>query len=247
MKRLVLTITLASLAALTPVGAPAPRARACPTLSVSCTDAGMPGAPATFTVNIGDAPDDARLTFHWVVSAGTISSGQGTTSITVDTTGIPRGLTAAVDVKGLPESCPDSASCGTSVHWHEGFDDRVDEYGNLRWGDERARLDNYIVELRNYPMARACMICYGGRRARAGEARRRCARAADYLKRVGGIDAARIVTLDGGFREEPTVELWRPPAGAVLPSAAATVDPSEVIIVKDAPARKRPRSRPRSR
>ncbi|MFL6256444.1 MAG: hypothetical protein ACJ74T_15680 [Pyrinomonadaceae bacterium] len=117
---------------------------------------------------------------------------------------------------------------------------KIDEYGNLRWSDEKARLDNYLIDLRNDPRARACIICYGGRRARAGEARTRCARVANYLKRVGGIDAARIITLDGGYREELTVELWAPPAGSTLPVAAPTVDPSEVTIIKDSPKRKRP-------
>lgn len=118
---------------------------------------------------------------------------------------------------------------------------KVDEYGAIRWGDEQARLDNYVIELRNDPTARACIICYGGRKGRAGEARRRCARAADYLKRAGRIDAARIITLDGGFRERLTVELWTPPAGTTLPAVSPTVDPSEVTIIKDAPRRKRPR------
>lgn len=115
---------------------------------------------------------------------------------------------------------------------------KIDEYGSIRWSDERARLDNYIIELRNDPAARACLICYGGRRSRAGEARRRCERAADYVKRAGGIDAARVITVDGGFREEASVELWAPPAGTTLPTAAPTVDPSEVKIMKDPPRRR---------
>jgi hypothetical protein len=115
---------------------------------------------------------------------------------------------------------------------------KIDEYGNIRWRDEKARLDNYLIELRNDPTARACVICYGGRRARAGEARRKCDRVADYLKRTGGIGAARIVTMDGGFREELTVELWLPSFGSSLPQTSPTVDPSEVTIIKDVPRRK---------
>ena len=64
-----------------------------------------------------------------------------------------------------------------------------------------------------------------------------------YLKGVGGIDAARVITVDGGFREEVTVELWAPPAGATLPAAAPTVDPSEVKIIKDPPRRRRGRAK----
>lgn len=114
---------------------------------------------------------------------------------------------------------------------------KIDEYGDIRWADEKARLDNYVMELRNDPTARAFVACYGGRRARAGEARARCARVARYLKRVGGIDGSRIITLDGGYREELTVELWTPPAGAMLPMVSPTLDPSEVTIIKRRPAR----------
>lgn len=116
---------------------------------------------------------------------------------------------------------------------------KIDEYGNLRWRDEKARLDFYLIDLRSDPTIRACMVCYSGRRTRPGEGRRRCARAAEYVRRVGGIDAARIVTIDGGFREELTVELWAPPRGSSLPMASPTVDPSEVTFIRDAPRRKR--------
>jgi hypothetical protein len=51
MKRLALAITLASLAALTPVGA-APPARQCPKVVVSCLDTVTHGEPATFTASI---------------------------------------------------------------------------------------------------------------------------------------------------------------------------------------------------
>lgn len=246
MKRLVLAITLASLAALQPAGAAPRRTRACPVLAVSCQDVVRVGVPVTFTLTVKDLPDGAKLTYNWVVSAGTIESGQGASSVIVDTTGLTYSLghiTATVAVTGLPEGCAGSASCATTVIGIA--DDRkIDEYGDIRWSDEKARLDNYIMELRHDPTMRACMVCYGGRRARKDEARRRCARAADYVKRVGGIDAARVFTIDGGYREELTVELWPLPAGATPPMTSPTVDPSEVIIINDAPRRKRtPRRR----
>jgi hypothetical protein len=124
---------------------------------------------------------------------------------------------------------------------------KIDEYGNIRWGDEKARLDNLAIEARNDPTAVSYLVCYGGRRTREGEAARRCKRAADYLTKAAGIEAARVVTLDGGHREDLTVELWLLPAGSMPPTAAPTVDPSEVIIIKDAPKRKRPPSAARKK
>ena len=122
---------------------------------------------------------------------------------------------------------------------------KFDEYGNIHWSDEKLRLDNVADELRGEPTLRVYIICYGGRRGRAGEARRKCARAAGYLSKARGIEAARVFTSDGGFREDLTVELWPFPVGAVTPTGSPTVDPSEVTIIKDSPKRKRtPRRKP---
>lgn len=122
---------------------------------------------------------------------------------------------------------------------------KIDEYGNLSWADERARLDSLSVEILNDPNAVAYLVCYGGRRARVGEARRRCTRAAGYLTKALGVKAAQVVTLDGGFREDLTVELWVIPATSRPPVPSPTVDPSEVTFVKEAPPRKRPARRPK--
>ena len=54
----------------------------CPTISVSCPADVDLGAPITFTAS---GAGDMNVTYNWSVSAGTISSGQGTSSITVDT------------------------------------------------------------------------------------------------------------------------------------------------------------------
>jgi hypothetical protein len=246
MKRLVLAITLASLAALPHVGAAAVplRTRACPALAISCTESILPGVPATFTLTVKDAPGNAKLTYNWAISAGTISSGQGTSSINVDTTGVAfaRGsVTATVDVAGLPEDCAGSASCVTEVN---GIGDprKVDEYGNLRWGDERARLDNFGIEVRSDPEAVGYILGYGGRRSRRGEASRRIERAKRYLVTVRGIPSERIVTIDGGYREELRVELWALPKDVTPPAPSPTVDPTEVEFIKP-PSKRRGRRR----
>lgn len=237
MKRLVPAITLASLAALPVGGAVAPRARQCPVLSVSCPETVMRGTPVTFTLNISGGPDDLQPAYKWTVSVGTIASGQDTSSITVDTTEAPyiTNLTATADVGGLPKDCVGSASCTTSImviidHFKD------DEYGNLRWGDEKARLDNFAIELQNDPSVVGFLVGYGGRRSRRGEAARRLGRAKRYLVAARGIAADRVVTIDGGYREELTLELWANPKDAP-PAVSPTVDPTEVEFIKPAPRR----------
>ena len=211
----------------------------CPTVTVSCPDTVTVGQPVTFTANVSGGDTSVTPTFNWTVSAGTISSGQGTSSITVDTTNVSGPITATVDVGGYDRSCSTSASCTSSLP-PPNNPRKVDEYGNIRFNDEKARLDNYAIELQNDPTAQGYLVCYGGRTGRTGEAQRRCDRAKNYLVSTRGIDASRIVTVDGGFREELTVELWVVPSGATPPAASPTVDPSEVRPAR-APRRRRGR------
>jgi hypothetical protein len=206
-----------------------PRQIECPTVTVSCPDQGTIGTPVTFTANVSGGDSSVTPTFNWTVSAGTISSGQGTSSITVDTTGVAGNstITATVEVGGYDRTCSTSNSC--TVSFPEGPKARkVDEYGNIKFNDEKARLDNYAIELQNDPTAQGYLVCYGGRTGRTGEAQRRCDRAKNYLVSTRGIDASRIVTVDGGYREELAVELWVVPSGATPPQNSPTVDPSEV-------------------
>jgi hypothetical protein len=212
---------------------------ACPTVTVSCPDTGTAGTPVTFTANVSGGDPNVTPTFNWTVSAGTISSGQGTSSITVDTSGVSGTITATVDVGGYDRSCSTSNSCTVSFP-PPTVARKVDEYGNIKFNDEKARLDNYAIELQNDPTAQGYLVCYGGRTGRTGEAQRRCDRAKNYLVSTRGIDASRIVTVDGGYREELTVELWVVPSGANPPQSTPTVDASEVKPTR-APTRRRGR------
>jgi hypothetical protein len=109
---------------------------------------------------------------------------------------------------------------------------KVDEYGKIQPADAKARLDNYAIALQEDPASYGYIIGYAGRRAVEGEAQSRLDFAKDYLVLGRGIDPARITTMDGGFREEATTEVWVVPSGAMSPSASPTVDPSEVVLKK---------------
>jgi hypothetical protein len=189
----------------------------CPQVSVSCPDTVDAGTPITFTANVSGGNPNATPTFNWSVSAGTITSGQGTSSITVDTTGLAgQTVTATVDLGGLDPSCSRTASCSTSVRPLAEVARKFDTYGNIRFNDEKARLDNFAIELQNNPGAQGYILAYG---SCTGEGQARADRAKDYLVNTRGIDAGRIVTVDGGCRAELTVELWIVPTGATPPSA----------------------------
>ncbi len=212
------------------LAAPTPPPVSCPTITVSCpTELTTAGSPITFTANVSGDMGGATPTYNWTVSAGTITSGQDSPSITVDTTGqAGQSITATVNVGGLAANCPASASCTSSIAGENPKSVKFDEYGNVNFNDEKARLDNYAIQLQNAPGTQGYIIAYGGRRGRTGEAQARADRAKNYLVNTRGIDAGRISTVDGGFREDLAVELWLVPQGATPPTASPTVQPGDV-------------------
>jgi hypothetical protein len=208
----------------------------CPTVSVSCPSDVDQGTPITFSASVNG---DANVTYNWSVSAGTISSGQGTSSITVSTDGLGgQTVTATVELGGLDPSCSKTASCTTGIKPAPKEPVKFDEYGNIKFNDEKARLDNYAIQLQNDPGAQGYIIAYG---SCEGEAQARADRAKDYLVNTRGIDAGRLVTVDGGCRSELTVQLWIVPTGATAP--AASTDGS----ISPCPECKKPRRTTRRR
>ncbi len=210
----------------------------CPTVSVSCPSSVDPGAAITFSSSLSSS---ANVTYNWSVSAGTISSGQGTSSITVDTAGLGgQTVTATVEVGGLDPACSRTASCSTSITTPAAPATKFDEYGNIKFNDEKARLDNYAIQLQNQPGAQGYIIAYG---SCAGEAQARADRAKDYLVNTRGIDAGRIVTMDGGCRSDLSVELWIVPTGATAPAASTDniISPCPECKKKATPRRRRGR------
>jgi hypothetical protein len=136
-----------------------------------------------------------------------------------------QSVTAVVEVGGYNPACPMSASCTLNVCHIPPQPRKVDEYGAITVDDEKARLYNFAVELQNDPTSQGYLICYGGRRDARRAARRRCEHAKNYLVNSRGIDASRLVALDGGYREAPTVEAWIVPSGAAPPESTPTVFP----------------------
>jgi len=221
----------------------------CPTVNVSCPDSVDFGQAITFTANVSGGTGSP--TYNWSVSAGSISSGQGTSTITVDTTGLGgQSVTATVELGGLDPSCSRTASCTTQIGKPPEGCRKVDSYGDITFNDEKARLDNFAIALQNEPRSTGYIIAYG---TCEGDgpcthkscivAQKRLVRAKDYLVKERGIDAGRIVTIDGGCRAEVTVDLFVCGEGAPAPTpdmgAAVTPCPE----CKKAPVRRPRRGR----
>lgn len=191
----------------------------CPNVTVSCPDSVMEGSPVTVTAKAGPGTPPVS-TYNWSVSAGTITNGQGTDTITIDTTGKGGStITATLEVGGPDPSCTRTWSCSVPISPKPNPPRKFDEYGNIRFNDEKARLDNFAIQLQNEPGAQGYIIGYGNCGS-AGQERGN--RAKDYLVNTRGIDAGRLVVVDGGCKPELKVELWIVPQGATAPAADTT-------------------------
>jgi hypothetical protein len=173
---------------------------------VSCPDSVKEGQPATFTASVSGGDPGITPSCSWDVpgvAADKITRGADTCSITVDTTGLGgRMITATATVGGYPRDCaPASSSCTVSIPPPTECE-AYDAYGDIRFNDEKARLDNFAIELQNKPQATGYYIYYNGPRRRGSlDGAARAKRAVDYLDRVRKIDRSRVVIKDGGARE----------------------------------------------
>jgi hypothetical protein len=184
---------------------------ACPTIRVDGADSADENSSITFTAR-ADGGTPPASGYNWSVSAGTITSGQGTNSITVSTANLGgQTVTATVEVTGLDPSCAKTGSASTAIRGKKPIARKFDEYGNIRFNDEKARLDNFAIQLQNEPQAQGEIIGYG---SCGSEGQERANRAKDYLVNTRGIDAGRLVVVDGGCKPELKVELWVVPQGA---------------------------------
>lgn len=238
MKLRTAAVVLFSLFTLAPAGASAQEQRAavCPTIVVSCPDwdADM---TLRFTASVTGGDPSVTPAYKWTVSGGKISSGQGTHEVVVEAEG-GRSHKATVEVVGYPAACQAAASCTTNFCGLSLLTRKVDEFGEVEPHEEKRRFGGFAQELRNDPNAQGYVIAYAGRRARRGEGPERGARAVRYLVNGWGLDARRLVVIDGGHREEPAVELYLVSSGGIPPQVAPTVEPSDVEFVKDAKARR---------
>lgn len=206
------------------------------------------GEVITYTADVsysGTSP----LNYIWTVSpAGAkILSGAGTPTISVDSTGLgnqPVSATLVVNDGSGEATCRQVSYAATNVVRTPLPPREAREYDvccNCAFNDQKARLDTLAVEMQNDPSASAYIVGYGGRTSRIGEADRLVTRARDYLVNSRGIDGARVVVVNGGYREENCVEMWIVPSGAEVPQPRPTLQPSDVRPAPEALGRGRRR------
>ncbi len=201
----------------------------CPDVKVSCPDSVQAGADLTFIADVSGGPSGVTPTFNWTVSTGSIKSGQGTSTIVVDTTGTGgQTVTATVDVGGFARECSTSSSCTASVEEKAAPAVKFGEYVTRDLSANAEKLDEFVLALLNDPEAQGFIIAYGGKTSRPGDAQKAADNATDYTMNTRKLDGARTLSGVGGYREEPAIELWIAPPGGAPPMATPTVAPEDV-------------------
>ena len=203
------------------------------------------GEIITFTADIAYS-GNAALKYNWKItpSSARIISGLGSPTLNVDSTGLGgQRITATLTADdGSPD--PACAQTAQAVSVVAALEKKIivaqefDECNSCTFDDQKARLDNLAVELQNDPSTRAYILAYGGRTSPLVQVEKLMSRSRDYLTTQRGIDASRIVVVNGGFREEDSVELWIVPSGAAAPKPTPTVQAGDVNPGKK-PARRK--------
>lgn len=115
----------------------------------------------------------------------------------------------------LPTKKEDNLRCPRVQECCVDFFPRFDEYENLSFEDEKARLDNYANEMKER-LGRGVIVVYGKNRDVRSKIVRRAERAKKYLAQKRGIEPQRILIVDGGYREYSATELDLHPIGGEI-------------------------------
>jgi len=204
-------------------------------LNVSAPKQVTEGEIITYTADVsytGTAP--LKYTWRVTPSSAKVISGLGTATLNVDSTGLGGQRITATLTADDGSADPACAQTIQAVAVVAPIEKKVivarefDECNNCTFDDQKARLDNLAVELQNDPSTRGYIVAYGGRMSPVGQVNKLMSRARDYLVMQRGIDASRLVVVNGGFREDDSVELWIVPSGAAAPLPTPTVQAGEV-------------------
>lgn len=108
---------------------------------------------------------------------------------------------------------------------------KFDDFGPVGDCDLGARLDNFLIALRNYPAAKGYIIFYRGADELPAQqtdefAGRVLSMYSNHL-RFRRFPPERVTTIDGGFRSERVTELWLVPPGGEIPQPSDTVEKPE--------------------
>ncbi|MEQ1765517.1 MAG: hypothetical protein ABL984_20480 [Pyrinomonadaceae bacterium] len=190
----------------------------CPTITVSGPPGiTEPGNIVEYSAAVGGRPTEG-LSFIWTVVGGELISGQGTLNPKIK----PKGLwaiqvTASLEVKGLPETCPNTASETYGV----ACDCRpilFDEFSIAPSKIDKRRLDALVASLTKYPGSQLHIIEYFQPRTSAVIVRRKIGLIRNYLTARGLKDSDFGIVTEASYEKVESTRLYVIPPGAELPT-----------------------------
>jgi len=180
----------------------------CPKLKViDPSVATRPGENMLFTGKIGDHIDSDNIRYVWKIDKGAIVEGQGTNSITVNTSGLYNTVVnALVEIEGLPIDCENRAR-GSGLVQSGGSPRMFDEFADISDEDVELRLEYYFSEIRDEPKVSGFVVNYG----RDSDIAKR-EKLFKKLMRKYKISSSRITFINGGNESRIRTRLWILPA-----------------------------------
>jgi hypothetical protein len=169
------------------------------------------------------------LNYRWRVFPETakITSGQGTSAITVDTTGLGnQTVRAELDVWDdvYADKCRQKNQATTEIEPIPEPEPRkpfmCDEFETRAFDDDKARFDNCVIQMNNIPDSQLYVIIYPGTdkiSTTRNTFEKLSKRTLDYFVRTRGVDPRRIQIVRWGSRPRTTYQIWIVPPGATPP------------------------------
>ena len=223
----------------TPTATPEPRVYPCPNLSVQPLNPAQvrAGQPIVFMANIAGGDPKIVPAIVWSTSAGTITQGQGSRRIVVDSTGSgdtpDRSIKADVWIGGYAPECVLQGSASTRVIPPAVRFGDFGEMPDAKISENLKALASYIPQIPEQD--NVWLIVYSGRDSERGYAFTRIKKIKDELA-ADGISSRRIIAIDGGYMEKPLFDFWIVPSGAEPPRPKPTIDRREIMNQKPRPA-----------
>lgn len=117
------------------------------------------GNYVVFELKTDDKVDNSTVSYIWTISGGEIYAGQGTKILVVSSKSAESSIVkATVSIQGLPAGCTDTIDDSAGFAG-EPQPIKVDEYAVDQYaGEIKARIDNFFIQLRNYPNASGVIV-----------------------------------------------------------------------------------------
>jgi hypothetical protein len=192
----------------------------CPTVSVTGPSGVIPaGEISTYKASIDRKGKVLKLEYVWSVSSGNIVAGQGTSRIEVrESNG--SCITATVEIKGFPESCPSTASefaCGDPAPQPTKLDEFVGSLAKVR----TERFIEAFNKAKDDSYAQVYIFISGARRNPESSIRKKRQILMKHITITCRYDTQRVTFVDVDNKQDDRVTIWLVPAGANPPNPEA--------------------------